>query len=877
MESMQESLNLLWVVIAAGMVLFMQAGFTAVESGKTRAKNTINVAMKNMMDFVVSVMAFWALGFGLMFGASAAGWLGTSGFFLTGELQPKDYAMFVFQAVFAATAATIISGAVAERMRFVAYAIVSLVTVALIYPVSGHWIWGGGWLAEMGMVDFAGSTVVHSLGAWIGLAGIVMLGPRLGRFNKDGSANHLQGHNLVLAVMGVLILWFGWFGFNGGSLLEVSNDLALVVLNTLLAPAFAAGIVLVSSLVFFGRLMVEKLLTAVIAGLVAVTAGANMLTPSGAIWIGIGAGAIVCLFEYLMAKWRLDDPVNVVASHGVAGVWGTLAMAFFVPSELLPAGSMLAQLGVQLIGVLAVFAWGFGLGLLLFWVLKQMNVLRVPPEGEEMGLNRYEHGASSGVYDVMAAMREMAKSGRFDQKLAVEPGTDEGLLATAFNELTGSVNQSISELNRVLGAVAQGDFSKRIEEDLPGDLARIKEVVNSSVSSIGVTRSSLEKVMQGLYQGDFSVRMAQEVRGELRDKVDQAMTRLQSTMSEINQVMAAMAQGHFSQRIEVAVEGELLLVKQNVNLSMDLMQKAINELNQVVASQAEGDFSVTMSEGYQGDLQTLQANMNVSSTHLLQVLNEMLMIADQVANASDHVASGGEVLNEMSSQQAASLQETNSTMNHMLSEIKHTTERTGQAEKLALSVNQASVQGDETMRQAIQAMQQIQASSKNIQDIIGMIEGIAFQTNLLALNASVEAARAGDLGRGFAVVAGEVRSLAQRSAEAAKDIRRLIEDTVVQIGQGSQWVDLTGEKLAVMGQSIREVSGLIRGVAQAASEQTQGVTEVVSTLQRLDGMTQRTAQVAEESSVATGQLHQQVNRLHELMRFFQRSNRLVPA
>lgn len=875
MEELQNHLNMLWILMAAAMVLFMQAGFTAIESGKTRAKNTINVALKNIMDFIISIIAFWALGFGLMFGASAAGWFGNTQFFLLGELTPSDYSLFIFQATFAATAATIISGAVAERMKFMAYALVSLATVILIYPISGHWIWNNeGWLANMGMVDFAGSTVVHSLGAWVGLAGIIMLGARIGKFNKDGSTNHLQGHNLVLAVLGVMILWFGWFGFNGGSLLEVNDNLPRVILNTLLSASFAAGSVLIATLIINGHLRVEKLLTAVIAGLVGITASADIMTPSGAILIGIGAGLIAYAFEYLMLKWRLDDPINVVASHGVAGAWGTLALAVFAPIEALPAGSMLAQLWIQLIGVISVFIWGFGLGLILFWTLKKLDWLRVPPEGEIMGLNRYEHGASSGVYDVILAMKQMAESGKFDKRLEVEAGTDEGELAEAFNQLTEAVDQSISEVNRVLSQVAQGDFSHRIETDLPGDLNKIKQAVNHSVTSINTTSQSLEQVMQGLYKGDFSVRMNDQVQGQLRHSVDQALGRLSNTMTEIKQIMYAMSNGDFSQRIQLKLEGELLEVKQHVNDSMDHVSRAIKELNLVMNAQSQGNFSLKMRGQYGGELASLQSALDKSSDHLMHVLDSMLVIADQVSYASNTVAEGSYTLNDMSANQATSLQQTRSTMISISDEVKLTTEHAAQANQLVTEVDEFSQKSQASMQATIEIIKHIQASSQGIQNIIGTIESIAFQTNLLALNAAVEAARAGEMGRGFAVVAGEVRTLAQRSAEAAKDIRQLIENTVNQIEVGAQRVNQTGDKLDQMTRSINQVVQIINQVAQAAKNQTINVSEVVSNLNIINDMTQKTSEVAKSAQSATEGMHHQVSQLYEIMQFFDTKNKL---
>ncbi|WP_086481108.1 ammonium transporter [Oceanospirillum sanctuarii] len=448
--SVQGNLDLVWIMVCAALVMFMQAGFTALESGLTQAKNSINVAIKNITDFIISVLTFWAVGYAIMFGVSSGGFWGTSGFGLSGMTEASDFASFAFQATFAGTAATIVSGAVAERTKFLAYVLVAVFTTCVIYPVSGHWIWNSdGWLAQQGMIDFAGSTVVHSLGAWVGLAGAIVVGPRLGVFGKDKKITKIQGHSLVLAVVGVLILWFGWFGFNGGSTLTGDASIAKIIANTMLS-AGAAGL----SCFFISMAMherrevnVEKLLNGVVGGLVAITAGCAVVEPAGAVVIGFVAGAVLYFAEWVILHiLRVDDPVNVVAAHGVCGALGTILLVFFADEAALVNGSVMDQLMVQLTGVFAVFVWGFGLGYLAFALLKAFGALRVPPEDEERGLNVSEHGASSALLDMQEAMQFIIKDGDLTRRVAVERGSEFERLGVIFNLFLDSYERAIGDI-----------------------------------------------------------------------------------------------------------------------------------------------------------------------------------------------------------------------------------------------------------------------------------------------------------------------------------------------------------------------------------------------------------------------------------------------
>jgi ammonium transporter, Amt family len=449
-----DSLDVMWIVVCAGLVFFMQAGFAALESGLTRAKHSINVALKNIVDFTLATAVFWAVGYGLMFGDSLGGWVGAGKPFGGDAEGTLGAATLLFQITFAGTAATIVSGAVAERMQFRAYLVAVLAICAFIYPVGGHWVWGsGGWLAGLGMVDFAGSTVVHSLGAWAGLAGTLMLGPRLDRFDEAGRPRRLTGHSQVLAVMGVVILWFGWFGFNGGSTLSASADIATIVLTTTVAAAFGGVGGLLWCLAAGGHVHLPAILNGILAGLVGITAGAHILSPAAAALLGLCAAAVTLGCDWLMLnRLRIDDPVSAIPVHGAAGAFGTLALALLAPVEALPAGGHLAQLGVQATGVAVFMVWGFGCSLVLFATLKAMDWLRVPAEAERMGLNIFEHGTSTGLSEVADAMREILPPqdggrGNLTARIDADPGTEAGDIALWFNKLVGSYQATVRELN----------------------------------------------------------------------------------------------------------------------------------------------------------------------------------------------------------------------------------------------------------------------------------------------------------------------------------------------------------------------------------------------------------------------------------------------
>ena len=414
----------LWVLVAAFLVFFMQAGFAMVESGFTRAKNAVNILMKNLMDFSMGSIAYWAIGFAIMFGTGNA-FMGTSGWFVPADSTAfaslewssvPTHAAWLFQLVFAATAATIVSGAMAERTQFKSYLIYSVFITGIIYPVVGHWIWGGGWLSSFGagMLDFAGSTVVHSTGGWLALTGAIVLGPRLGKYDSEGKPRPIAGHNLPLAALGVFILWLGWFGFNPGSQMGAdAAPIAHIAVTTNLAAAAGAITAMITAWIFLGKPDAGMSLNGALAGLVAITAGCAFVTPVSAAIIGALGGIVVVLSVLLLERLRIDDPVGAISVHGTCGALGTILLGFF---HELPASPGDPALGVffgggfgflwaQIVGVLGVFVWCLVTGFILFYGIKAITGLRVTEEEEQTGLDYEEHGASAYPDFNVSAMR----------------------------------------------------------------------------------------------------------------------------------------------------------------------------------------------------------------------------------------------------------------------------------------------------------------------------------------------------------------------------------------------------------------------------------------------------------------------------------------
>lgn len=420
-------LDTLWVVLASVLVISMNAGFAMLETGFCRSKNAVNLLSKNLIVFGITTLAFWSIGFALMFG-DGNDFIGSQGFFLKGaDNRPatgSDYegvytalswtgvplaAKFLFQVAFAGTAATIVSGAVAERIKFIDFLWFSFLLTAFAYPLVGHWAWGGGWLDKMGFLDFAGSTVVHSVGGWCALTGAILLGPRLGKYSSNGSITPLPGHNLSIATLGCFILWIGWFGFNSGSTMEVNEHIARIALTTNLSAASGGLAGTITSWILAGKPDLSLTINGVLSGLVAITAGCAMVSYGNAITIGTIAGILVVVSVYIFELLKIDDPVGAISVHLVNGIWGTLAVGLFADGEIYGDKTVngffssgdFKLLGIQFLGVVAVGVTMIVLSTLFWSVLRLLFGLRVPPEEEYVGLDIGEHGmeAYAGFFD----------------------------------------------------------------------------------------------------------------------------------------------------------------------------------------------------------------------------------------------------------------------------------------------------------------------------------------------------------------------------------------------------------------------------------------------------------------------------------------------
>jgi len=466
LDSVKSFVDTLWVINCAILVFIMQAGFMCMETGLSRHKNSINVALKNAADFGVAVVVFWTFGFGLMFGKSFNGLFGTDLFFFkTEKAQLMTY--FVFQAMFVATAATIISGAVAERMKFVGYLMITILATGVIYPLVGHWAWSSsylanmeitsaakelldvhnkGWLSELGFIDFAGSTIVHSVGGWMALAAILIIGPRIGKYSESNKGK-FTGSSFPLAVLGTLILWFGWFGFNGGSNGAMNDSVPLILINTFLAGAFGLLTGLAASFLLFKKPDPYYVILGPLAGLVAITAGCNSMTTLVSILVGMIGSLVAITINELLNKYEIDDVVGAVPVHLGAGVWGTLAVGFFSDLEILGTDlTRVEQIKTQFIGVIAVGIFTFFSSYILLRVINYFYPLRVSPLHEELGLNIAEHNAVSVEHDLISILEKQSQSGDLAIRGPQDPFTAGGVIGLYYNKLMNKLE--ISEIEK---------------------------------------------------------------------------------------------------------------------------------------------------------------------------------------------------------------------------------------------------------------------------------------------------------------------------------------------------------------------------------------------------------------------------------------------
>lgn len=488
----------IWVLIGAFLVFSMQPGFAMVETGFTRAKNAANIVMKNVMDMCLGSIVFWIVGFGLMFGTDIGGVIGAPDFFVQedyGASYPSTV-YFIFQTMFCATAATIVSGAMAERTNFLVYCIYSVAISAFIYPISGHWIWGGGWLAQMGFHDFAGSTAVHMVGGVASLIGARMIGARIGKYNEDGSVNAIPGHSIPLGALGVFLLWFGWFGFNGASTVcatgdDVLTSIGSIFITTNMAAAAGATATMIYTWARYGKPDVSMTLNGVLAGLVAITAGCDMVSPAGALIIGLLAGVLVVVsVEFFDQTLKIDDPVGAISVHGVCGAFGTIATGLFALDSGLLYGGGTDFLLIQILGVAVVAAYVAVAMTIIFKVLDKIFGLRVSEEEEIKGLDMEEHGLLSSYADFMPTAPVEAPVAVYTAPAAVK---------------TSAVKpEGAAKLSKVVIITSQNRF----------------EALKTALDKLGITGMTVTKVLgYGIQKGQTEMYRGAEVAAHLLPKV----------------------------------------------------------------------------------------------------------------------------------------------------------------------------------------------------------------------------------------------------------------------------------------------------------------------------------------------------------------------
>lgn len=461
----------LWILFSTGLVFLMQAGFLALEAGLTRSKNNINVAVKNLVDFGISTFLFWLFGFALMFGPSIGGIIGsTDSTYFALDFNPQDatsastLVFLIFQVMFCGTAVTIISGAVAERIRFQSYVMIAALISGLVYPIFGHWAWAGlntgemvGMLGERGFVDFAGSSVVHSMGGWAALAILLIVGPRAGRFPNNAEGRKIQGSNVPLSALGVLLLWVGWFGFNGGSTLAFNERVIVIIANTVIAGSTGMIAAMLASWLTRGDTEVNAIMNGILAGLVAITANAHAVSTLNAAVIGAIGGLVMLIVDTLLEHFRIDDAVGAIPVHLGAGIWGTLAVAFFGQPEYLGTSlSRIEQFGIQLTGVIVCGLWTFLTVYIILKIFDRMFPMRVSVEDEHIGLNVSEHGATTELYDLFQILESQSHTGDLSLRAPVEPFTEVGQIAARYNAVLDALEAAVNRTEAIVRSAMDG-------------------------------------------------------------------------------------------------------------------------------------------------------------------------------------------------------------------------------------------------------------------------------------------------------------------------------------------------------------------------------------------------------------------------------------
>lgn len=673
-EAHQQSLNHMWTMIAAALVFFMQGGFLLLEAGMSRSKNSINVAQKNIVDFIIAVVAFYALGFAVMFGATQGGWFGwDSSLAFMSQSDDWNYTFFIFQAVFAGTAGTIVSGAIAERTSFAGYVVVTVLIAALIYPIIGHWAWGNllngdntSYLMDGGFIDFAGSTVVHSVGAWVALAACLVVGPRIGRFCKDGKPQRMDGHSLVLSTLGCIILWVGWIGFNGGSTTTGDSSFAHIIYNTMIAAVFGGAVAMLIGRIVDGYFSPDQSINGILGGLVAITAGCDAVTGTGAAIIGASAGAVMFMASmFLLRVCKVDDVVGAIPVHGFCGAWGTILLALVMPEENLAAASRMAQFSIQAQGVLITFAYAFGVAFAGCYIINKFIGLRVSEEHELEGLNSSEHNATLGTGVLQQRLREVVEGDRdLTKRIVIEAGDEAGEVAAYVNTFLSQMQElmttihgeaqnlaersdSITDISTIMASSSEemsaqsltvANFNSEVAEDI-GEISGSAESMSEAVNRISDSANEMTGSMQQVSEIIASLRDSiSDVAGKSRN-ADEVTRRAQQLSGVASQTVLSLneATKHISDVVGVirgiAEQTNMLALNATIEASRaGEAGKGFSVVADEVKSLAEETSKATAD--IRDRIEKMQANSNDVSAGIEQVAEILNSVTEAVSNIS---------------------------------------------------------------------------------------------------------------------------------------------------------------------------------------------------------------------------------------------------
>lgn len=625
----QRNADTIWLLLCGGLVLMMQIDFLLLEAGAVRSKNSINVAQKNLGDLVISIAVFSLFGFSIMFGASQGGLFGwDKSHLITGFDDTWTYAFFAFQAMFVGTAATIVSGVVAERMTLRAYIMITVLIAAIIYPVFGHWAWGSllistntAWLGDMGFMDFAGSTVVHATGGLMALVAIWMLGPRADKFDENGNPQHMHGHSMVLTTGGALVLFVGWLAFNGGSTSANGETLGAIITNTILAGVFGASVAMLVGRLRDGVFIPTRSVNGLLGGLVAVTAGADVVIPLGAIALGLCAGFLVVLAEdFIERKLKLDDVVGAVSVHAVCGIFGTVALPLFAPQDLLLTGNLFTQLAVQTLGVAINIVWVCAIAIPGIWLIKRTLGLRVSAQDEAIGLNAAEHGASMGTYALQAQLQAITE-GQADlsTRLHDSTGDEAGDIAAILNPFLDRVQNLVGDVSHTSLRLAN-DLN-----DLSGSVNRSAKVVHATTQKVQATTQTVTN-------------SAKVAHGQA-DLLSQESTHLATTANEVSNDIRKVAD--FVEQLSRAVAsvatdaGQALAVSKE---ALELSRTAGQTVAQLGSAADEIESVVKLILGIQNQTNLLALNATIEAARAGEHGKGFGVVASEIKDLSERTA-----------------------------------------------------------------------------------------------------------------------------------------------------------------------------------------------------------------------------------------------